>query len=100
MSEQLVGPAISWFDLSPLLILLGGALVLLVVGALTPRWPRGCYAAFSASVGGAAMVMSFVLWDDITDQGATHAGAGCDRLRRLRDVRHHRHLHRRGAGRA
>lgn len=68
--EQLVGPAISWFDLSPLLILLGGALVLLVVGALTPRWPRGCYSAFCASVGGAAMVMSFVLWDDITDEGA------------------------------
>jgi NADH-quinone oxidoreductase subunit N len=68
--DQFTGPAIAWFDLSPLLILLGGGLILLVLGALTPRWPRGLYAAVSALVAGAAMVMCFVLWDDITDEGA------------------------------
>ena len=68
--EAFTGPAIAWFALTPLLVLLGGALVLLVVGALTPRWPRGLYAGFTATIGGAAMVMSFVLWDDVTDQGA------------------------------
>lgn len=68
--DQFVGPPIAWFDLSPLLILLGGGLTLLVLGALTPRWPRGLYAAFTATTAGAALVMCFVLWDDITDQGA------------------------------
>jgi NADH-quinone oxidoreductase subunit N len=69
-ADVFVGPPIDWFHLSPLLILLGGGLTLLVLGALTPRWPRGLYAAFSATTAGAAMVMCFVLWDDITDQGA------------------------------
>ena len=70
IADQLVGPPIAWFDLSPLLILLGGGLALLVLGALTPRWPRGLYAAFSATIAGAAIVMCFVLWDDITDEGS------------------------------
>ena len=63
-------PEVAWFALTPMLVLLGGGLVLLVLAALTPRWPRGLYAAFSATVAGAALVMTFVLWDDITDQGA------------------------------
>ncbi len=69
-ADSLVGPPISWFDLAPLLILLGAALVLLVVGSLTPRWPRGLYAGLTATAAGATMVMGFVLWDDVTDQGA------------------------------
>jgi NADH-quinone oxidoreductase subunit N len=68
--DQFVGPDINWFELSPLLILLGGGMLLLLLGSLTPRWPRGLYAAFSATVAGAAMVMCFVLWDDITDKGS------------------------------
>ena len=35
IAETLTGPPISWFDLSPLLILLGAALVLLVAASLT-----------------------------------------------------------------
>ena len=35
------GPSVDWYRLSPLLILLGGGLVLLVGAALTgERWPR------------------------------------------------------------
>jgi NADH-quinone oxidoreductase subunit N len=64
-------PEVAWFALTPMLVLLGGGLVLLVLAALTPRWPRGLYAAFTATVAGAALVMTFVLWDDITDKGAT-----------------------------
>ena len=47
----LIGPSVNWFALSPLLVLLGAALVLLVVGALAPRWPRHLYALFAAATG-------------------------------------------------
>jgi len=69
-AEVLQGPPVDWYGVSPLLILLGGALVLLVGSALTPRWPHGLYAAFCATIAGAVMVMSFLLWDDISDHGA------------------------------
>jgi NADH-quinone oxidoreductase subunit N len=62
-----VGPDVAWFSLSPMLVLVGAALFLLVVGALTPRWPRGLYAGVTAASAIAAGVLSMVLWDDITD---------------------------------
>ena len=69
LAQTFVGPEVQWFDLSPILILVGGALLLLLVGALTPQWPRGVYAAVTAVCAGAAGVLAMVLWDDITDQG-------------------------------
>ena len=54
LAQEFIEPSIDWFALTPLLVLLGGGLVLLVGGALTPTWPRGCYAAFTALVAGAA----------------------------------------------
>jgi NADH-quinone oxidoreductase subunit N len=62
-------PPIAWFALSPLLVLVGGALTMMLLGALTPRWPRGCYAAMSAAIFGTAGVLAMVQWDDITDEG-------------------------------
>lgn len=69
-AQTFSGPAVGWFALSPLLALLGGALVLLVVGALTPRWPRGLYAFVSALSAGTAGALSMVVWDDVSDRGA------------------------------
>jgi NADH-quinone oxidoreductase subunit N len=43
------GPDVDWFALSPLLVLVGAALLLLLVGALTPPWPRGAYAMVMAA---------------------------------------------------
>lgn len=63
-------PEIGWFALSPLLILVSGALAMMVIGALTPQWPKGLYAFASALTAGAAGVMAIVLWDDISDTGA------------------------------
>jgi len=63
------GPDVDWFALSPMIVLVGAALLLLVVGALTPLWPRGLYAAVTATAAGAAGVLSMVLWDDVTDDG-------------------------------
>jgi len=68
-TSVLQGPPIYWFGLSPILILLGGGLLLLLVASLTPKWPKGWYAFFSATTAGAAAAMAMVLWDDVTDKG-------------------------------
>ena len=68
-ADTLQGPAVDWFAVSPLLILLGGAMVLLVVAALTPRWPKGLYAWFAVATSVAAIVMCFFLWHRIDIDG-------------------------------
>jgi NADH-quinone oxidoreductase subunit N len=35
-----VGPEIDWFKISPLLVMLGGVLLLILAGSLTPQWKR------------------------------------------------------------
>ena len=70
------GPDVAWFALSPLLVLVVGALALMVAGALTPRWPRGLYALASATVAGTAGALAIVLWDDISDRGPSTLVAG------------------------
>jgi NADH-quinone oxidoreductase subunit N len=67
--DVFLGPEIQWFDLSPLLVLLGGALLLLLAGALTPAWPKRLYAVAAASTAGAAGVLALFLWDDISENG-------------------------------
>jgi NADH-quinone oxidoreductase subunit N len=60
------GPDVQWWELSPLLVLVGGGLALLVLAALLPRhWPRGGYAFATCTVAGAAAVLSLFLWDDV-----------------------------------
>jgi NADH-quinone oxidoreductase subunit N len=63
------GPEVSWFSLSPMLVLVSAALVLLLAGAMLPRWPRGGYAFVTAASAGAAGVLSMVLWNDARDEG-------------------------------
>ena len=66
---EFIAPEIDWLALSPLLILLGGALLLLVVGALTPTWPKRAYSFATVAVGLGALVMTFIQWDNISDDG-------------------------------
>jgi NADH-quinone oxidoreductase subunit N len=68
-AQEFIGPEVQWFALTPLLVLLGGGLGMMVLGALTPPWPRGLYALTTAVTAGTAGVLSMVLWDDITDNG-------------------------------
>jgi NADH-quinone oxidoreductase subunit N len=64
------GPAVQWFDVAPLLTLVGGGLLLMVLAALFPgRWPKGGYAVFTALVALVALVFSFILWNDVQDNG-------------------------------
>jgi NADH-quinone oxidoreductase subunit N len=76
----LVGPSVNWFALSPILVLLGAAMALLVVGALAPRWPRHVFASFTVAAGLATMILCFFLWDDITDDGASTLVGGALRF--------------------
>ena len=69
--ETFVGPEVGWFALSPMLTLLAGALGIMLIGALTPKWPNGWYALFSAITAGTAGAFAMVQWDDITDNGPT-----------------------------
>src|SRR5690606_7052581 len=69
LAQEFLGPDVDWFALSPILTLLGGGMFLLVVGALTPTWPRGLYAFVTATTAGAAAVLAAFQWDDITDEG-------------------------------
>jgi NADH-quinone oxidoreductase subunit N len=69
LADTLVGPKIDWFALSPLLVLLGGAMMLLVLAALTPPWPKRLYATFTAAVALGAFVLCFPLWHRIDIDG-------------------------------
>lgn len=68
-ADTLQGPKIDWFALSPLLILLGGAMLLLVGGALTPTWPKRGYSLFTAAIAVAGVVFGVLLWRRVDDKG-------------------------------
>jgi NADH-quinone oxidoreductase subunit N len=81
--DTFAGPSVDWWALSPLLVLLGGGLVLLVGAALTPTWGKGAYAFATAATAGAAGVLASVLWDDISDEGDAFLVAGALRFDRF-----------------
>ncbi|MFZ9628669.1 MAG: NADH-quinone oxidoreductase subunit N [Ilumatobacteraceae bacterium] len=66
----LQGPSIDWFSLSPLLVLLGVAVLMLVVSALTPAWPRHLAALLTAGTAVAVGVLAVVLWHQVDREGA------------------------------
>jgi NADH-quinone oxidoreductase subunit N len=70
-ADTLQGPSVNWFALSPLLIMLGGAMVLLVLAALTPAWPKRWYATFTSAVALGAFAMCFPLWHRLDIEGAS-----------------------------
>ncbi len=69
MLAEFVAPEIDWFALSPMLVLLGGGLILLVGAALTPTWPKRAYSWSTVAIALAALVLTFIQWDDISDEG-------------------------------
>lgn len=77
------GPPIDWWALTPLLVLLGGGLFLLVGAALLERVPKGVLAALTCTVAGAAGVLAAFLWDDISDEGDRLLVAGAIRFDRF-----------------
>jgi NADH-quinone oxidoreductase subunit N len=70
-AQDFVAPPVEWWHISPLLALVSGALLLLVVGALTPTWPRGLYAGFTVLTTLVAGAFALFQWDAIADDGAS-----------------------------
>ena len=69
MPAQYMPPSIDWFALSPYLVMVAGSLGMLVVGALTPRWPSGLYSLVSAVTAGTAGLLAVFIWDDVSESG-------------------------------
>jgi NADH-quinone oxidoreductase subunit N len=64
-------PHVDWGGLSPLLVLVGGALVLLTATALgLRRPPRSTWSLFTAAIGLGALVAAVVQWNRVDDDGA------------------------------
>ena len=40
LAETLKGAKVNWLYMSPLVVLLGGAMLLITVAVLTPQWPK------------------------------------------------------------
>ena len=64
-----VGPSIDWWAISPLLVLLGGGMLLLLGAALVPKLWKGACALATCITAGAAGVLSVFLWHDISRHG-------------------------------
>jgi NADH-quinone oxidoreductase subunit N len=79
--QPIVTPAIDWSAVSPLLVLVGGALFLLTAAALSAgRPPRGFYALFTVVTSVLAMVCSALPWGQVTDPAQGAYGAIGDAL--------------------
>ncbi len=64
----LVKPSIEWIAVSPLLVLVGGALLLLTASALSTTRPlKSVYALFTLVTCGGAITASAVLWERVQD---------------------------------
>lgn len=66
--SDFVPPTIEWYVLAPFIVLLAGALSLLLVGSLTPRWPRGWYAILTALAAGTAGVLAALQFAALADE--------------------------------
>jgi NADH-quinone oxidoreductase subunit N len=70
VADRISSPEIDWFALSPMLTLLGGALVMLVASVLVPQMARRGWNAFlTVSIASAAVVLAFINWNDVRDHG-------------------------------
>ena len=70
-----VGPSIDWFLVAPLLALVAGIVVLLAVGSLTPRWPKGWYAGVVALAAGTAGTLAATAWERAVQPVGLAAGS-------------------------
>lgn len=70
LAQEFVAPGIEWFHLSPLIALVAGALTMLIVGALSPRWSTTASSTLAVLTGLTAGVLAAVQWTEATEGGA------------------------------
>ena len=67
-ATRIATPDIDWAAMAPILLLIGGAALLLVVDALSTRRPTaGIYALYTVVVAGASIATAVPLWQEVTD---------------------------------
>jgi NADH-quinone oxidoreductase subunit N len=67
--EQIATPEIQWFGISPMLVLVGGAVLLLTLHALIrQRPPAGVYAMFTVGTAALTLYCTALLWGRVTDE--------------------------------
>ena len=80
-ADTIQTPPIEYSAVLPFLIVLGGAMLLLVVGAFLPRRSRlSWHAAFAVVTAGAGIVAAFPLWSRVVDDGPIQAMADTVRV--------------------
>jgi NADH-quinone oxidoreductase subunit N len=66
--EKIARVDVAWSAVAPLLVLIGGALLLLAADALKRRTPlKGSYALVTTVIAGGAIVLALPLWDRVQD---------------------------------
>lgn len=69
-------PEIDWAAFTPLLVLVGGAIILLMVSALGKKWlPKWFNATYTALIGAGTMLSVILLWLRVEDDGAFSTAA-------------------------
>ena len=66
-ANAFVGPEIDWLKISPLLVMLGGALFLILAGSLTSQWKPGVYGGVSACTAVASAACTAWQWNELSD---------------------------------
>jgi NADH-quinone oxidoreductase subunit N len=67
-AQEIAAVDVAWSGLTPLLVLTGGAILLMLVSALSKRpWLPGGYALFTTVVAGATIATSVPLWQRVQD---------------------------------
>ncbi len=75
--SEFVAPSIDWWALTPQMILIGAALVIMLVTSLSPvQIPGWVSTLITVSAAVAAGVVSWWLWNDVLDEGASSTVAG------------------------
>ena len=70
LADTLTGAKVNWLYMSPLVVLLGGAMLLVTVAVLTPAWPKRLYSLCAVAVSLASAVLGVVLWHRVDSLGA------------------------------
>jgi NADH-quinone oxidoreductase subunit N len=78
--EKLDTPAVEWSALSPVLLVLAGAVTLMVVGSLVPRRHVRWHAPATLAIAGSSLVASVLLWFRVRDDGPISVVADAVRI--------------------